>query len=131
MAVLTLSTYSYVFLLSTESFSGTGRRHLEACLSLGVGPWQSFRRVALPMALPAIAAGVALSGMEVVNELGAVELLGVPTLSTGILERWQNEGDPQRRRRPGPDGPGHRHPAGGGRAAAAPPQSPLEPCRGG
>ncbi len=95
MAVLTLSTYSYVFLLSTESFSGTGRRHLEACLSLGVGPWQSFRRVALPMALPAIAAGVALSGMEVVNELGAVELLGVPTLSTGILQRWQNEGDPQ------------------------------------
>jgi iron(III) transport system permease protein len=95
MAVLTLSTYSYVFLLSTESFSGTGRRHLEACLSLGVGPWESFRRVALPMALPAIAAGVALSGMEVVNELGAVQLLGVPTLSTGILERWQNEGDPR------------------------------------
>ena len=95
MTVLTLSTYSYVFLLSTESFSCTGRRHLEACLSLRVGPWASFGRVALPMALPAIAAGVALSGMEVVNELGAVQLLGVPTLSTGILERWQNEGDPR------------------------------------
>jgi iron(III) transport system permease protein len=47
------------------------------------------------MALPAIGAGMALGGMEVVNELGAVELLGVPTLSVGILQRWQQEADPQ------------------------------------
>ncbi|MFM8259731.1 MAG: ABC transporter permease [Vulcanococcus sp.] len=93
--VLVLSTYSYVFLLSTESFSVSGRRQLEACRSLGVGPWGSFRRVALPMALPAIGAGMALGGMEVVNELGAVELLGVPTLSAGILQRWQQDADPQ------------------------------------
>ncbi len=95
VVVLTLSTYPYVFLLSTESFSISGRRQLEACRSLGVGPWGGFRRVALPMALPAIGAGIALAGMEVVNELGAVELLGVPTLSAGILQRWQAEGDPQ------------------------------------
>ena len=95
ITVLTLGTYSYVFLLSTESFSVEGRRQLEACRSLGVGPWGSFRRVALPMAMPAIGAGIALSGMEVVNELGAVELLGVPTLSGGILQRWQSDGDPQ------------------------------------
>jgi iron(III) transport system permease protein len=95
VAVLTLATYSYVFLLSTESFAVSGKRQLEACRSLGIGPWGSFRRVALPMALPAIGAGIALSGMEVVNELGAVELLGVPTLSSGILQRWQNQGDPQ------------------------------------
>jgi iron(III) transport system permease protein len=93
--LLSLTTYSYVFLLSTESFSVSGRRQLEACRSLGVGPWGSFRRVALPLALPSIGAGVALSGMEVVNELGAVELLGVPTLSRGILQRWQGEGDLQ------------------------------------
>ena len=95
VAVLTFTTYPYVFLLSSESFAVSGRRQLEACRSLGVGPWGSFRRVALPMALPAIGAGIALSGMEVVNELGAVELLGVPTLSAGILQRWQNAGDPR------------------------------------
>jgi iron(III) transport system permease protein len=33
--------------------------------------------------------------MEVVNELGAVRLLGVPSLSAGILDRWQVDGDPQ------------------------------------
>jgi iron(III) transport system permease protein len=51
--------------------------------------------VALPIALPSIGAGVALSAMEVVNELGAVRLLGVPSLSAGILDRWQVDGDPQ------------------------------------
>jgi iron(III) transport system permease protein len=93
--LLTLANYSYVFLLSTESFSVSGRRLLEASRSLGVGPWASFFRVALPIALPSIGAGVALSAMEVVNELGAVRLLGVPSLSAGILDRWQVDGDPQ------------------------------------
>jgi iron(III) transport system permease protein len=92
--VLALSTYPYVFLLSTESFSVVSRRQLEACRSLGVGPWGAFRRVALPMALPAIGAGVALMGMEVVNELGAVQLLSIPSVSAGILQRWQAAGDP-------------------------------------
>ncbi len=95
IALLTLSTYSYVFLLTTESFTTSGSQLLEVSRSLGVGPWASFRRIALPIALPAIGAGVALSAMEVVNELGAVRLLGVPSLSAGILDRWQVEGDPQ------------------------------------
>lgn len=94
-AVLILSTLPYVVLLSRDSFRQSGRKHLEASRSLGLGAWASFRRVALPMAIPAITSGVALAGMEVVNEFGAMELLGVPTLSTGILQRWQGEGDPQ------------------------------------
>jgi iron(III) transport system permease protein len=93
--LLSLANYTYVFLLSTESFSTSGRQLLEACRSLGVGPWQSFWRVALPLAAPSIGAGVALSAMEVVNELGAVRLLGVPSLSAGILNRWQVDGDPR------------------------------------
>ena len=92
--VMALCTYPYVFLLSTESFTICGRRQLEACRCLGVGPWNSFRRIALPMAMPAIGAGIALMGMEVVNELGAVQLLGIPSLSGGILQAWQAEGNP-------------------------------------
>jgi len=95
VALLSLANYSYVFLLSTESFSMSGSRLLEASRCLGVGPWASFFRIALPIALPSIGAGVALSAMEVVNELGAVRLLGVPSLSAGILDRWQVDGDPQ------------------------------------
>ena len=94
IVVMALSTYPYIFLLSTESFSVAGRRQLEACRSLGVGPWQAFAKVAFPIALPAIGAGIALLGMEVVNELGAVELLGIPSLSAGILEAWQANNNP-------------------------------------
>ncbi|MFN7899307.1 MAG: ABC transporter permease [Synechococcaceae cyanobacterium] len=92
--VLVLATYSYVFLLASESFANLGRQPQEVCRSLGLGPWSFWVRVALPLALPAIGAGIALAGMEVVNDLGAVELLGVPTLSVGILQRWQSDGDP-------------------------------------
>jgi len=92
-AVLTLGTYSYVVLLSSEAFGRSGARQQEVCRSLAVGPWGGFLRVALPLALPAVAAGVALGAMEVVNEFGAVQLLGVPTLSAAILERWQGDGD--------------------------------------
>jgi iron(III) transport system permease protein len=95
IALLSLANYGYVFLLSTESFAVSGRRLIEASRSLGVGPWRCFFRVALPIAFPAIGAGVALSAMEVVNELGAVRLLGVPSLSAGILDRWQVDGDPK------------------------------------
>ncbi len=94
VVVMALTTYPYVFLLSTESFAMCGRRQLEACRSLGIGPWNSFRRIALPIALPAIGAGVALMGMEVVNELGAVELLNIPSISAGIVENWVANGNP-------------------------------------
>ena len=94
IATLTLATYPYVFLLSTDSFSRLGQQQLEACRTLGCGPWRSFFRVALPLTVPAIGAGMALSGMEVVNELGAVDLLGIPALSAGILQRWQGDGNP-------------------------------------
>ncbi len=94
VVVMALTTYPYVFLLSTESFTKCGRRQLEACRSLGVGPWSSFRRIALPMALPAIGAGVALISMEVINELGAVQLLNIPSISAGIVENWVVNGNP-------------------------------------
>ena len=94
-AILILSTLPYVVLLSRDSFRQSGRRLTDASRSLGLGPWASFRRVSLPMALPAIAGGISLAGMEVLNEFGAVDLLGVPTLSTGLIQRWQGEGDPQ------------------------------------
>ena len=94
IVIMGLTTYPYVFLLSTESFTKCGRRQLEACRSLGVGPWNSFRRIALPIALPAIGAGVALTSMEVMNELGAVQLLNIPSISAGIVENWVTNGNP-------------------------------------
>ncbi len=92
--IMSLTTYPYVFLLSTESFSICGKKQLEACRSLGVGPWESFFKIALPLAIPSIGAGIALMSMEVLNELGAVQLLNIKTISAGIVENWVSENNP-------------------------------------
>ncbi len=92
--VMSMTTYPYVFLLSAESFAKCGQRQMEACRSLGVGPWNSFRRIALPLAIPSIGAGIALLAMEVINELGAVQLLNIPSISAGIIENWIIKGNP-------------------------------------
>tara|TARA_Y100001968_G_scaffold80319_1_gene71468 strand:- start:885 stop:2465 length:1581 start_codon:yes stop_codon:yes gene_type:complete len=94
IVIMALTTYPYVFLLSTESFAICAKKQLEACRTLGVGPWNSFLRVGLPMTIPAIGAGLALMGMEVINELGAVQLLNIPTISAGIVENWMSENNP-------------------------------------
>ncbi len=94
IVIMAMTTYPYVFLLSTESFAVTGRSQLEACRSLGIGPWNSFQRIALPLAMPSIGAGIALMGMEVINELGAVQLLNIPSISAGIVENWVAKGNP-------------------------------------
>ncbi len=93
--IMSFTTYPYVFLLSTESFNKCGKAQLEACRSLGIGPWESFIRVALPMASPAIGAGITLMVMEVINELGAVKLLNIPSISYGIYENWNQSGKPE------------------------------------
>ena len=54
-----------------------------------------FFKIALPMALPALITCVTLMCMEVMNELGTVELLNIPSISTGITENWIVEGNPK------------------------------------
>ena len=92
--VMSMTTYPYVFLLSSESFAKCGQSQFEACRSLGVGPWSSFMRISLPLAIPSIGAGIALLAMEVINELGAVQLLNIPSISAGIIENWIIQGNP-------------------------------------
>ena len=43
------------------------------------------------MAFPALITGISLMCMEVLNELGTVEILNIPTISTGISENWVSE----------------------------------------
>jgi hypothetical protein len=44
--------------------------------------------VALPLARPALAAGVALALMETLNDIGAVEFFGVRTLTVAVYDTW-------------------------------------------
>ena len=92
--ILSVSTYPYVFILTNESFNKSGLNQILASRGLGVGPWKSFFRIALPMALPALVTGISLMCMEVMNELGTFELLNISSISTGITENWIIDGNP-------------------------------------
>jgi len=88
--IFSLVLYPYVFLTSRLVFSMQGASALDVARSLGAGRVEVFWRIALPMARPALAAGVALALMETLNDIGAVEILGVKTLTYAVFETWLN-----------------------------------------
>jgi len=86
--------YPYVYLLARATFLEQGAAPLEVARSLGAGPWATFFRVALPLARPALAGGVALALMETLADFGTVSYFGVQTFTTGIYRAWFSLGDP-------------------------------------
>ncbi len=94
IVVLTLVLYPYVYLLCRAAFADQSTALLEASRMLGRGPARSFLTLALPMARPAIAGGIALALMETLSEFGAMQHFGVQTFVTGIVRTWQGLGEP-------------------------------------
>src|SRR5690606_38494111 len=90
--MLTLVLYPYVYLLARAAFIEQSACVIEVSRTLGCTPWQSFWRVALPLARPAIAGGTALAVMETLSDYGTVQHFGVPTLTTGIFRLWLGMG---------------------------------------
>ncbi|WP_137700019.1 ABC transporter permease [Marimonas lutisalis] len=86
--VLSASLYPYVYLLSRAAFREQSGSSEEVAMSLGAGAMARFWRVGLPLARPAIAAGVAIVMMETVNDFGTVDFFAVQTLTTGIFSVW-------------------------------------------
>jgi iron(III) transport system permease protein len=86
--VISFSLYPYVYLLARAAFREQSSGVLEVSRALGCGPWSSFWRVGLPLARPAIAAGMAIVMMETLNDFGTVEFFAVQTLTTGIFSVW-------------------------------------------
>jgi len=85
--------YPYVYLLARVAFLERTSGMLEAARTLGMGPWQSFVSVSLPLARPAIAAGIALALMETLADYGTVAYFAVNTFTTGIYRAWFSLGD--------------------------------------
>ncbi|HHN1446463.1 ABC transporter permease [Pseudomonas aeruginosa] len=86
--VLVLVFYPYVYLLARSAFIAQGKGLMEAARVLGLSPWQAFLRVALPMARPAIGAGLALAVMETLADFGAVSVFNFDTFTTAIYKTW-------------------------------------------
>ena len=91
IVVLTAAFYPYVYLLARAAFREQSGASYEVARSLGLGPLGLFLRVGLPLARPAIAAGVALVLMETVADFGTVQHFGVQTLTTGVFSIWLND----------------------------------------
>jgi iron(III) transport system permease protein len=92
--VLAFALYPYVYLLARASFSEQSVCALEVSRTLGCSPSAAFRRVALPLARPAIATGVAFAVMETLADFGAVKYFEVQTYTTGIYRAWYGTGNP-------------------------------------
>ena len=85
--------YPYVYLLVRTAFLERASGMLEAARTLGQGPWRAFLTVSLPLARPAIVAGVALALMETLADYGTVAYFAVNTFTTGIYRAWFSLGD--------------------------------------
>ena len=89
-AILVMSAvlYPYVYITARASFIAQSVCVLEVSRTLGRTASQTFWQVALPLARPALAAGVALALMETLNDIGAVEFFGVRTLTVAVYDTW-------------------------------------------
>ena len=93
IAMFTLTLYPYVYMLARVAFLEQSVCTLEASRSLGCGPWRGFWKVALPLARPAIVAGLSLALMETLNDFGTVQYFSVQTFTTGIYRTWFGRGE--------------------------------------
>ena len=96
IVVLSMVLYPYVFLTARASFIRQPGMQMEVARALGQTAWGAFRRVALPLARPAIAVGVSLALMECVNDIGAAGFFGVRTLTLGDLHHMALAGKSRR-----------------------------------
>ncbi|MDF1585402.1 ABC transporter permease [Marinimicrococcus flavescens] len=92
--VLGAVLYPYVYLMARAAFLEQSQCALEVSRTLGCTPLASFRRVGLPLARPAIAAGIAFVLMETLADFGAVSYFEVRTFTTGIYRAWYALGSP-------------------------------------
>lgn len=92
VVILSFVLYPYVYLTTRAAFLMQGRNATDVARTLGASPIRAFFQVLLPMARPAIIVGVTLALMETLNDVGAVEFLGVKTLTSAVYTTWLNQG---------------------------------------
>lgn len=90
--MLALVLYPYVYLLSRAAFLEQSDNLRLASRLLGCSAWQSFWRVSLPLARPAIMVAISLVAMETLADFGTVSYFAVHTLTTAINDTWLGYG---------------------------------------
>ncbi len=80
--------YPYAYLLARNALGERGVHLMEAARLLGTPLSARIRRVALPLARPALMAGAALALMETLADYGVSAYFGLTTFTTGIYKAW-------------------------------------------
>jgi iron(III) transport system permease protein len=86
--VMTLVLYPYVYMLARTAFLEQSAGKLEAARALGANTLTVFWKVALPLARPSIAAGLAFALMEALADFGTVAIFGYSTFTVAIYRVW-------------------------------------------
>ena len=85
---ISFSLFGYIYVLTRASFHYQSQNLIELGQNLGFSKKESFLKIILPSARPAIVAGLALIAMETLSDFGAVSFFGISTLTTGIYDSW-------------------------------------------
>ncbi|NOX43352.1 MAG: iron ABC transporter permease [Gammaproteobacteria bacterium] len=93
--VLSMASFSYVFLLVRSSLSRSSQTLEEAARIQGAAPLEVFRRITLPLLRPAIAAGLAVVVLHVLSDFGAVSMLRFQTFTLSIYLQMNGRFDYQ------------------------------------
>jgi iron(III) transport system permease protein len=91
--LFTLCLYPYVYLLTRAALGERAVQMMEAARLLGAGLRRRVFTVALPLARPAVMAGVALALMETLADYGVGAYFGLTTFTTGIYRAWLSMND--------------------------------------
>jgi iron(III) transport system permease protein len=86
--VFTFALYPYVYLLARTALGERAAHLMEAARLMGAPLGRRVREVALPLARPAVAAGVALALMETLADFGVSSYFGIQTFTAGIYKAW-------------------------------------------
>jgi len=93
MLMMVLVLYPYVYLTARAAFLEQSTVSMDVARSLGYGRLQAWFKVVIPMARPAIIAGLTLALMETLADYGTVQYFGVTTFTTGIFRTFYGLGD--------------------------------------
>ncbi len=85
---ISFSLFPYVYVLTRASFHYQSNNYIEVGKNLGLSSKETFFKIILPSARPAIIAGLALVSMECLSDFGTVSFFSVNTLTTGIYNSW-------------------------------------------
>jgi len=85
---MSFSLFGYVYVLTRASFYHQSNNLIEVSKNLGFSAKESFFKIILPSARPAIVAGLSLVAMECLSDFGTVSFFSVSTLTTGIYNSW-------------------------------------------